>query len=94
MAQRDIKKTIERVETMEWCFDTMRTAMERDPQQARRSPLFHALVRQLRRYYEDGQWLADFTADEAGSLPVDLKRGVLSEDGVYDFLAGYDEMMR
>ncbi|MBQ5344035.1 MAG: DUF4298 domain-containing protein, partial [Acidaminococcaceae bacterium] len=24
--------------------------------------------------------------DEAGRLPRDLKRGVLSEDGIYDFL--------
>ena len=31
----------------------------------------------------------DFEADEAGKLPPDLKRGVLSEDGVYDILSDH-----
>ena len=33
--------------------------------------------------------LKDFEADEAGKLPKDLKRGVLSEDGIYDLLSDY-----
>ena len=43
----------------------------------------------LRHYQESGQWLKDFEADEAGLLPADLKRGVLSEDGVYDVLSDH-----
>lgn len=31
-------------------------------------------------------WKRDFTTDEAGLLPKDLKRGVLSEDGIYALL--------
>ena len=38
-------------------------------------------------YYDSGQWLRDYETDEAGLLPKDLKRGVLSEDAVYNFLA-------
>lgn len=34
-------------------------------------------------------WLSDFEADEAGLLPPDLKRGVLSEDGIYNLLEEY-----
>lgn len=30
--------------------------------------------------------MEDFTSDAAGRLPRDLKRGVLSEDAVYDLL--------
>ena len=37
-------------------------------------------------YYESGQWLRDYELDEQGLLPPDLKRGVLSQDGVYDLL--------
>ena len=44
-------------------------------------------------YYTGGQWQKDFTDDEAGKLPRDLKRGVLSEDAVYDFLALRDEVL-
>ena len=40
----------------------------------------------LRAYYESPVWMRDFTDDEAGCLPRDLKRGVLSEDAVFDLL--------
>ena len=36
----------------------------------------------LREYEESGQWLTDYEADERGELPRDLKRGVLSQDGL------------
>ena len=46
-------------------------------------------VKELAAYYEDDDWREDFEADEAGKLPADLKRGVLSEDGVYDVLSDH-----
>jgi len=39
----------------------------------------------LEAYY-DADWRDDFAADEAGELPRDLKRGVLSEDGLWNLL--------
>ena len=42
----------------------------------------------LAAYYDGGDWLSDYTEDEAGLLPEDLKRGVLSEDGLFDLLQG------
>ena len=44
--------------------------------------------RELREYYENGQWLRDYEADERGELPGDLKRGVISQDGLWDLLSG------
>lgn len=49
-------------------------------------------IEKLKRYYLGKNWLNDFKADEKGLLPKDLKRGVLSEDGVYNLLSRYDEM--
>ena len=37
-------------------------------------------------YYESGQWLKDYEADERGDMPRDLKRGVLSQDGLWNLL--------
>ena len=37
-------------------------------------------------YYESGQWLKDYEADERGELPQNLKRGVLSQDGLWNLL--------
>lgn len=40
----------------------------------------------LGAYYESPLWREDFEADEAGELPRELKRGVLSEDGLWNLL--------
>ena len=45
----------------------------------------------LGAYYGSDDWKQDFAADEAGMLPHDLRRGVLSEDGVYNLLEEYRE---
>ncbi len=46
----------------------------------------------LNRYYSNGEWRKDFEDDENGLISRDIKRGVLSEDGLYDLLSLYDEM--
>ena len=43
----------------------------------------------LGAYYASDVWKEDFAADEAGLLPQDLPRGVLSEDGIYNALTGF-----
>lgn len=43
-------------------------------------------IRELTAYYESPLWRQDFEDDCAGRLPKDLKRGVLSEDAVYNLL--------
>lgn len=40
----------------------------------------------LTEYYEGGQWLRDYEADEKGLIPTEVKRGVLSQDGLYNLL--------
>ena len=50
-------------------------------------------IRELELYYTGGQWQNDFADDETGKLPRDLRRGVLSEDAVFDFLTLRDEMI-
>ena len=43
----------------------------------------------LADYYTSPDWRRDFEADEQGRLPKDLKRGVLSEDAVWNVLTRY-----
>ena len=43
-------------------------------------------------YYEGGDWRRDYEDDEAGRIPVNLPRGVLSQDAVYDLLADAQEL--
>lgn len=49
-------------------------------------------LKELEAYYTGGQWRRDYEDDEAGKLPADLPRGVLSQDGVYDLLAERDTL--
>ena len=43
-------------------------------------------------YYGSGEWKQDYADDEAGLLPTDLKRGVLSEDGIWNLLSDDREL--
>lgn len=47
------------------------------------------LISELNDYYQSSDWMDDYSADEEGLLPIDLKRGVLSEDGINDLLEEY-----
>ena len=67
---------IERVEKYERLFDEAATS--RDP----------VKLQLLDAYYTSGQWKEDYEADERGELPPDMKRGVLSQDALYDLLEG------
>lgn len=69
---------IERVEHYERLFDE--AAVSPDPEKAAA----------LTAYCTSGEWLEDYEADERGELPPDLKRGVLSQDALYDLLEEYN----
>ena len=83
MEQTQLQNAVRRIRKMELCFDALRSASAAD----RNTACFQALLKSFLGYYEGGQWLSDFQLDEQGKLPHDLKRGMLSEDGVYNFLA-------
>lgn len=46
----------------------------------------------LSNYYSNDEWKQDFADDEAGLLPENLKRGVLSEDGIWNLLSDWREL--
>ena len=40
--------------------------------------------------YLDGKWRADYEVDEQGLIPKCMKRGVLSEDGLYNLVTEWE----
>ena len=50
-------------------------------------------IAELDKYYGSEEWRQDFADDEAGLLPAYLKRGVLSEDAVWNLLADSRELI-
>ncbi len=86
LSQEKLQETIDRITKMEFYFDTIQNALAINPYLLNKEAPAGIMLQELTEYYENGQWLADYEADEAGLLPGDLKRGVLSEDGVYNLL--------
>ncbi len=81
---------IDRVRRMELYFDMISQAIS-SHSDALNDPLVKTMLDALKAYYDSGQWLADYIADERGELPSDLKRGVLSQDGVYNLLCEIED---
>ena len=46
-------------------------------------------MRELDAYYGSEEWRQDLADDEAGKLPAELRRGVLSEDAAFNALTDY-----
>ena len=49
-------------------------------------------LRALNAYLGSPKWHQDRADDEAGAFPPELRRGVLSEDAIYDLLMDYREL--
>ena len=75
--------TQERVAFYEQIFDELSMAVQ---EKAVLTNELKGKLQLLEEYYTSGEWRADYEADEAGLFPVDLKRGVLSQDEVYNLL--------
>ena len=78
---------IKRITEMEARLNRIREWLERTTCDIRED------IRLLEEYYHSPLWRSDFEADEAGLLPADLPRGVLSEDAVYNVLTEYEESL-
>ena len=80
------ENVIARVKQMEQYMDEILDLLERSPESIKENEEMKAKVVELEKYQESGQWLRDYEGDERGELPSDLKRGVLSEDMLYNLL--------
>ena len=77
---------IERIKTMEQYLDRASQAVMRLSAALDDYAEAQEALRELEIYYGSDDWKQDFADDEAGRLPKDLRRGVLSEDGIWNLL--------
>jgi len=83
---------IERIQQMECCLDRASQAVMRLSAALDEYADAQDALRQLSDYYGSDLWKHDFATDSAGLLPSDLKRGVLSEDAVWNLLEDVSEL--
>ena len=84
---------IERIMKMEQYLDASEKAIRELSEALSAFEEVQPQYRQLSDYYGSDQWMEDYEDDEAGKLPKDLKRGVLSEDAVYDLITENREVL-
>ena len=78
--------TLQRIAAMEAAFDRTAEAVKALEKALDAYETAKVDIDRLTDYLESGAWKEDFEADEAGLVPGDVKRGVLSEDGLYNLL--------
>ena len=87
-----LEERVDRVRKMEQYFDAILDAKRSRPEILLSDPVIRMYLQELQVYYEHGQWLNDYECDERGELPADLKRGVLSQDALYDLFSEMEDL--
>lgn len=77
---------VERIKRMERYLEESSKAIEKMQEALVDYEKIQTEFRKLCDYYASTKWMSDYEDDEAGKLPKNLKRGVLSEDAVYDLI--------
>ena len=73
---------LDRIERLKYEQLSDEAAASRDPEK----------LRLLNTCYTSAEWREDYEADERGEIPRDLTRGVLSQDALFDLLAGAEQI--
>ncbi len=84
---------IERIKHMELLFEKARSVIYDNNANKKDLSAIQAVICTLADYQNSGLWLSDYTADENSELPKDLKRGVLSQDGLYNLLCENERLL-
>ena len=78
---------IERIRYMEQLLDYVLETWKVQDIDHNKQERIQEAIHILSEYYGSDEWKQDFADDEAGLLPKNLKRGVLSEDGIWNVLS-------
>ena len=88
----DNKKQLARIRLMERHLNRATAAVKRLEAALDKWEDAQEAIAALEEYYGSNLWKQDLADDEAGRLPADLKRGVLSEDGIWNLLTDAREV--
>ena len=87
------QRAVERIKQMEEILDEATVLIDELDGKLKEYERLMPKIKKLEEYYTSKLWKDDLALDEAGKLPADLKRGVLSEDAVYDLIIENRELV-
>lgn len=82
----------ERIKRMEQCLDRASQAVMKLSATLDDYQYAQTAIDELSDYYGSDIWKQDLDDDQQGRLPKELKRGVLSEDGIWNLLEDCREL--
>ena len=85
---------IERIRQMEQLLEKVSATVAELSNALNKYEEVQEAIATLNEYYGSKEWKQDYADDEARLLPTNLKRGILSEDGLWNVLADCREMER
>ena len=85
---------IERIKQMEQRLDRATAAVEALEAAIEQYSAVSEDIASLDTYLGSPEWHADRDDDEAGRLPKELRRGVLSEDAIWNLLERHRELQK
>ena len=86
-------KQIERIEEMETIYDDCIESTKNLEKNLKEFNRLQKKIDRLEEYYFSNQWRKDYEDDEKGKIDKSIKRGVLSQDGIYNLLIANDELI-
>ena len=88
------ENVLQRIREMESILDEATQKMDALEKKIAEYEDFQSEIKKLEAYYTSQQWKDDHAMDEEGGFPKELKRGVLSEDGIWNLLERNKELTR
>ena len=90
----EVKERIARICEMEHYLDEGQEVLQNLTEALEKWEAVQEKLLKLFSYYGSPEWFSDLEADEKGDLPKELKRGVLSEDAVYDLICEWEALKK
>lgn len=81
-----------RIQQMEALLDETEEAAQQLEYALKRYAAIQPKIATLSDYYQSQLWMHDYDSDKNGQLPSDLKRGILTQDAVFDLLVQQREL--
>lgn len=86
-------KQLQRITTMENVLEEIQQTLLSLAEVLEKYSHLQGKIQILSNYYGSNEWKQDYADDEQGKLPTTLKRGVLSEDGIWNVLQKNKELL-
>ena len=93
MKKEYIERSVKRIKELESVFDEVSKTLKEEPIKLNDTE-YQNKIKILVDYLDSGMWLKDYELDEKGLIDQSVKRGILSEDGLYNLIFEIEEFMQ